>query len=64
MDSLSTLIQSLKAGRHLSREEAELSAHLLGSEAISEVDKIGFKALADKGETAEEVMDLPFIFAV
>lgn len=63
VDSLSTLIQSLKAGRHLSREEAELSAHLLGSEAISEADKIAFlKALADKGETAEEVSGFASVF--
>lgn len=63
MDTLVTLTQSLKSGHHLSRTEAESSAKLLGLETITQADKIAFlKALADKGETAEEVSGFATVF--
>ena len=61
--TLEQLTESLKAGQSMSRAEAEASAQLLGSESISDEQKCAFlKALADKGETAEEVSGFASVF--
>ena len=63
VDTLEQLTESVKAGQSMSRAEAEASAQLLGSESISNEQKCAFlKALADKGETAEEVSGFASVF--
>jgi anthranilate phosphoribosyltransferase len=63
VDNLDSVIQQLSQGKDLSYADAESSAKLLGQETISVDDKISFlKALAIKGETAEEVSAFASIF--
>lgn len=55
--------EKLKKGLSLPRKEAERSAELLGYDSISDEEKINFlKALALKGETAEEVSAFASVF--
>ena len=55
--------EKLKKGLSLQREEAERSAELLGYDSISDQEKIHFlKALATKGETADEVSAFASVF--
>ena len=63
MENLLESTEKLKKGLSLPREEAERTAELLGYDSISDEEKINFlKALAIKGETAEEVSAFASVF--
>ena len=63
MENLLESTEKLKNGLSLPSEEAERTAELLGYDSISDAEKINFlKALALKGETAEEVSAFASVF--
>ncbi|MFL2847907.1 MAG: anthranilate phosphoribosyltransferase [Coraliomargaritaceae bacterium] len=63
MENLLESTEKLKNGLDLPSEEAERTAELLGYDSISDDEKINFlKALALKGETAEEVSAFASVF--
>ena len=63
MENLSESTEKLINGLSLPRSEAERAAELLGYDSISDEEKINFlKALAIKGETAEEVSAFASVF--
>ena len=63
VENLSESTEKLKNGLSLPRKEAERAAELLGYDSISDDEKINFlKALATKGETAEEVSAFASVF--
>ena len=63
MENLLESTEKLKNGLSLPKVEAERAAELLGYESISDEEKINFlKALAIKGETAEEVSAFASVF--
>ena len=63
MENLLESTEKLKNGLSLPKAEAERAAGLLGYESISDKEKINFlRALAIKGETAEEVSEFASVF--
>ena len=63
MENLLESTEKLKNGLSLPKVEAERAAEILGYESISDEEKINFlKALAIKGETAEEVSAFASVF--
>ena len=63
MENLLESTEKLKNGLSLPKFEAERAAEILGYESISDEEKINFlKALAVKGETAEEVFAFASVF--
>ena len=63
MESLLESTEKLKKGLSLPRKDAEEAAQILGYDSISDEEKINFlKALAVKGETAEEVSAFASVF--
>ena len=63
VENLSKSTEKLNNGLSLPMKEAERAAKLLGYDSISDDEKINFlKALATKGETAEEVSAFASVF--